>query len=240
LAELAHTRHTNSGDKKLFAFVPPRNQLDPVTHEDLLLFLDAVARKTPAFRQLRDKILPLCTSPTQGPVTMIASWVNQWHLGSFKEYETNERIHAWVFEVLDSWKRDPSAAVSLRVDCGWKRGKIGLPRPRWIRMKLPLPELDYESLADYRCKIVTFADQIFADEMERWNLRYHHRRDMGQGSNRDFEWLALAICKQMSAGEIAIVSRIGGSKGTDKVKKALQALYKQGFRPAARTRRKSH
>lgn len=240
---MAHTRHTKP------AYLPPRASDDPVAQELVFRFLDGLASVTDAFRELRDDILPNCERHGDGFYLKRApgfdEWLRRWNLDSFEDGELNNRISWWASEILQQWKNDPKAAMALRTECGWTRGMLPHTiEPRLIEVKVPRPEPDYESLADYRNKIEAIADEIFTEEMKDYRLEYYNRRD--QGSDRDFEWLALAVCKQMSAGQIAVwtsgpksleTGRSPASRET--IKKALDVLYKQGFRLAARKRRKT-
>ena len=89
--------------------LPPLNPGDPAPHELIIPFLDAVARKTEAFRELREKILPKW-NPPKAPVRAIHQWLARWRLDSFADHGLNENIQSWVFQILAWWKRDPKAA----------------------------------------------------------------------------------------------------------------------------------
>ena len=157
--------------------VPPRSQLDPAPHELINHFLDAVARKTGAFRDLRDIVLPTFDPPRM-PEPGIEGWIQKWHLSSFEDYEVNERIASFAFQILVWWKRDPNAAKELRVDfvdfkvaqstCTVRIGRYdGREKP-----------------AEYRAKILARCQRLINEEIaafglvkEKYDLREYNRRE---------------------------------------------------------------
>jgi len=213
----------------------PPHYPGPIPLELVLSFLDAVARKTDAFRELRDEILPLCASPIVAPLAMIDAWLSRWHLNSFADLELNDRIHAWVFEIIDYWRSDSRAADALRVDCGWVASKPAAPRPPSPVRYDPYDDRR-ESPAAYKKRMVTAWRKLIVEEITRGKEERQAqsllppRRDRGRDPREDFEWLALFLCRGLSDAEIAQLYKIPGRAGM--VKKARQRLYLIGFEPA--------
>lgn len=102
-------------------YVPPRSSIDPTPPELIVVFLEAVARKTTAFLELRDQILPEygrrgwkvvekrplrfrgqhSTLGQMAPLEKIKIWLERWNLSRFQDYEVNQRIESFVFQILD-------------------------------------------------------------------------------------------------------------------------------------------
>jgi hypothetical protein len=218
--------------------VPLRSPLDPVPYELIVHFFDAVARKTDAFRELRDTVLPTFNPPWV-PEPGIKRWVQKWHLDSFEDYEVNEKIESLAFQVLGWWKRDPTAAKELRVDLGELEQST-----RTVRISC------YDGLekpADYRARILAGCERLINEEIatfdrlkEKYDLRECKRRDRSRDLSERFDWLALSLCEGKSDTEIAQACRMHGTdslsaqRHRDRIRKGREALYRQGFRPVGK------
>ena len=203
-----------------FPYIPPRSPMDPPSPELVILFLEAVSRTTLAFKELRDKILPLCDSASNHmPVAEIEDWLLRWHL-DFEDGDGSgigHMIYSWVFQILHWWERDRSAAAELRVDQDWwdrdplKRnihgdGIIKIALSKWN----PAREDD----STYRARVITNLSSLVEkhiseqkNELAKYDAKPYRKRAHGRDLKHEFEWVALHVCKGKSDGQIAIQYR---------------------------------
>jgi hypothetical protein len=218
-------------------YVPPFSAADPPSSELLILFFEAIARVTPAFKELRDTILPKYSRP-YAPVAEIEAWERKWHLDFEDRYfELHDKVDTWIYNVLDFWQQDVQARDSLRVDCGWWERYKRQPE-RQLSTYRAEPVLiagwnpDREGFESYATRMRAGFEKILQEQMrtresefQKYNVRPYEKRATKRPPVWDFEWLALSVCCGKSAGEIANRPQYGGVK-SDAVKKALQKLRK--------------
>jgi|GEM_PF-5903941 len=222
-----------------FPYIPPRSELDSVRPEELTLFLEAAARKTDAYKELRRMILRKWTEPH--PILQLDAWLQRWNLANFDDYELNQHIRGWTFELLDWWKREPAMAASLRVD-HWRSLRNALAPDSNDSEPTPIAWTHYnsnrESWEQYERRKRQAFECLLAKEksaaqakMSRYGLQETKRRERTRNPLIDYEWLALAVCKNRSAREIAIqyFGEQNQLRNAERVKKALQSLYQRGF-----------
>jgi hypothetical protein len=213
--------------------VAPFSAADPPSSDLIILFLEAVARVTPAFEELRNSILPKY-SPPRADVEAIEAWIRKWHL-DFENHYLRQPVQSWIFSVLDYWRRDVQARKSLRVDCGWWER---LPKVKMSSDKRAEPVLisqwnpDREGFESYATRMRNGFEKLLQEqkrtgdsELQKYDMRPYEKRATKCSPVWDFEWLALSVCCGKSAGEIANRPKYRGVK-SDAVKKALQKLRK--------------
>lgn len=214
-------------------YVAPFSAADPPSPDLIALFLEAVARTTPAFKELRASILPKY-SPPHADVKAIEAWIRKWHL-DFENHNLRQPVQSWIFSVLDYWRRDAQARKSLLVDCGWWER---LPKARLSSDKRAEPILlpqwnpDREGFESYATRMRAGFEKYLQEqrrtregEFQKYGMRPYAKRATKRSPVWDFEWLALSVCCGKSAGEIANRPQYGGVK-SEAVKKALQKLRK--------------
>ncbi|MFN0164983.1 MAG: hypothetical protein ACKV22_01015 [Bryobacteraceae bacterium] len=193
-------------------YIPPRNSDPEVSYELRILFFEAVARVTEAFRELRDEVLPsFLESPTTAHPTFEA-WLRRWHLGQI------EWAPVWFWNnVLPTWLQTPGEAERLDVTCGWWERPTSPPVPWLFAGAAPTliawthwdPEA--ESFDSYREKKLAAVEALLAREREINETEMAHygerlitkRQRDGRAPEHDFEWLALRLCKGMNVVAIA-------------------------------------
>jgi len=217
-------------------YIPPFSDYDRPSPELVILFLEAVARVTPAFRELRDSVLPLSPqrdTPSDKGYDEMVEWIRRWHL-LFENSELNEMIEPWICRVLHWWSQDPVARETLRVDCQWweRSTKLGTDK-KPVQTELSQWNPDRENFEKYarrmRSNLETFLQEqkrIAEQDLERFGQRPYRKRDRDRPAAWDFEWLALSICRKLSDGEIAQRQEYKGVR-RESVKKARQALQQK-------------
>jgi hypothetical protein len=213
-------------------YIPPFSA-DDLSQDLLVLFLEAVARVTPAFNELRDGISPNYY-PRHTPFTEIAAWAQRWHL-DFENYELRERVESWVYQVLDHWHHDSNSRKQLFVDLGWwkRPPKFKLSSDKRAEpVLMPQWNPDREAFESYATRMRAGFEKTLQEqrrtresELERYGMRAYGKRAAKRSPAWDFEWLALSVCCAWSAGQIANRPQYGGVK-SDAIKKALQKLRK--------------
>jgi hypothetical protein len=221
-----------------FPFVSPRSASDRPSPDLVILFLQAVADVTDAFKELRNNLLPAWNHPRQ-PVDRVDVWLKRWHLDKFRNYELTEMVYSWVFQVLEHWKAHPEAASSLRVDLGWWNPD---PGRRVISDRAPL-DITVAQWNPHREHFETYAAQrrknfekllqeqrrIGEAELLGHGARFYRPRQREHDPRVVFKWLALSICAGKSDGEIAIIYR----QPKESVETARSRIKKARMRLAA-------
>lgn len=218
-----------------FPHIPPTHPLDEPPPEQLILFLEAVARVTPAFVELRDEVLPKWIERplTRGAVDSADQWRVKWNLNKWP----NDRLQGWIYDVLDHWTSHPDAAKELAIDQGWRSiaplGRNTITRREVVaRFEIHAYDCDLESLDSYGARLHTAIDEVVAKEREkyeslkaRYTLQSRARRERGYPPHRPYEWLALHICLERSDGYIAKDKKHNPERvSRDVIKKARQRL----------------
>ena len=214
-------------------YVAPFSAADPPSPDLITLFLEAVARTTPAFKELRASILPKFSRP-HAPVAEIEAWSRKWHL-DFENYELRDKVESWIYNVLDYWHGDVQARESLRVDCGWweRLPKANLSSDKRAEpVMIPQWNPDREGFESYATRMRAGFEKILQEQMrtresefQKYNVRPYEKRETKRPPVWDFEWLALSVCRSWSAAKIANRPEYRGVK-SNAVKKALQKLRK--------------
>ncbi len=200
-------------------YIPPRSEMDPPAPELVVLFLEAVARVTPAFQELRERALPRCDfSRNYVPLDDLRRWWARWHL-DFENCEAREMAESWTVNVLRDWAHDPAHAAGLKVDCGW-----------------------WEHLKDPRLRLISdrpiLAWNPDREPLDAWNARseemvLRQRKRLEQYGAESyqpetlfaFEYLALRVCCALS--DVRIAEKCGARTVTpESVKKARTRLAK--------------
>jgi hypothetical protein len=210
--------------------VPPRSPLDPVPAEIIVPFLDAAARVTNAFRELRDDILPTVDASREHGLA-VGEWLHKWRLDNFADDGVNEHIRSWVSQILDWWKRDGRAAEELRVDCGYdfKLSTRGVRTVRINRYDGRNSPDDYAQKIRSQCERLIHEELgAFKQDVEKFGLITIRRRNRGRNLNERFEWLALWLCAGMSDSEIAERYRMARTE-RQLIRKDRNVLFRQGF-----------
>jgi hypothetical protein len=234
-------------------YIPPFSRIDhgePPCSELVILFIEAVARVTDAFKELRDSILPLYAraetirdarrryplathEKPQHPIDEAHAWAKRWKL-EFENNELDERVFAWAFFVLDAWHRNAESRDSLRVDCGWwdrsPKVKMSADRPG-VPALLSQWNPDREDFGPYatgmRARFEKFLQgekRRVEQELERFDMRPYRKRERKRPPGWDFEWVALHRCRGFSDAKIAQQKTRYPGVSREVVKKARQAL----------------
>jgi len=217
-------------------YIPPFSELDPPPHELIVLFLEAVARVTPAFQELRDSVLSHTTKRTEIHKKSVSAWIERWHL-NFENYELRERVEGWVYEVLDWWLRDPEARQNLKIDIGcWDNSTRHRSTVLPLGLKPWNPEQEcFEAYTAAVKRLLHEQKREGEAVMERFDMRPYLTRERDslvvdgvkkpRPKEWTFEWLALRVCNGWSDAQIANRLEYKGVK-SDAVKKARRALEK--------------
>lgn len=186
-------------------YVPPSSEIDPPPAVLVMLFLQAVARVTDAFKELREEILPLCGERTL-PLAKISDWLERWHLNDFPNYELNEKIDSWIHVVLYQWRHDPDGARTLRIEPVRRQW----PPAKKVQFEFYEYDLYRESFEDWgralreKCEGVIAAERAkWEIDQDRFGMKPYLKRDRGRPHEWEFEWLAYSRCNLRSDQWIA-------------------------------------
>ncbi len=186
----------------------------------MILFLEAVARVTPAFQELREQLLPRCEfSRNHVPLEDLDTWFARWHL-NFSDYELHEMVESWTHDVLRDWARNAERAHELNVDCGyWER--LNNRSRRTVAERLMWTwDPQREPFEDWDKRARRMKEQQ-EDELRKYDATLYRPENL-----LTFEYLALSICSCESDGKIAM--RYKTRKVTrEAVKKARTRLAKR-------------
>jgi hypothetical protein len=191
-----------------------------------VLLLEAVARVTPAFQELRRKILPRCRfDENRVPLAAIDAWLSRWHL-DFRNGRLRHLARDWAVQVLRYWAAHPEARDALAVDCGWWRdredSRLAVAGDTW----LPGWNPQRESHATWAARLAA----TVREEKRRaeGDLRHYDATSYAPENRLAFEWLVLSVCCELS--DAAIVRRYRDRKvSRAAVKKARQRLAARLF-----------
>ena len=221
-------------------YIPPRYPSDPVSHELLVLFLDAVARVTEAFREFRDEIVAAYRAEKTHPTRQWDAWWRRWKFDGFKDYELKCQISSHLVRVMHIWSADPSEAAKLDVSCGSRTyvPAVGPPERHTAPTTMTWEPWDYqvESWDAYEAHWLAAFKAILKKQKAPFEVRlrrglkpYNRRIRTRSNALHDFEWLAPSICKGWTDERIARAYHLPKKLGTDVVKKARYALRQHGF-----------
>jgi len=184
-------------------YIPPVSPGDRPSPELVILFLEAVARVTPAFLQLRDRIFPECDlDHNRVPLADVDAWRQRWHF-DFENYQLREMIESWTIEVLRCWHKEPEHREALRVDRGWWNRspkvvtggeRIGAQVRGWDSAREPFEV--------WRDRLRKNIQEFSRDERNRDQVQYDSVHYQPENSLA-FEWLALSVCCGFSDAKIA-------------------------------------
>jgi hypothetical protein len=202
-------------------YIPPSSPGDPIPEELAVLFLEAVGRGTPAFRELRDQVFPKCDADKNHfPLDDIEAWLHTWRL-DIGDGEFAHLVHDLAIGVLRHWAAYPDARKALAVDCGlWEY----LESPsRRVSGDTILPGWNpyRETYDHWHVRMVEVLRKHCEAELEKYGATPY-----GPQNELAFEWLALSLCRRLSDGEIA--KKYSAHKVTrEAVKKARTRLAKR-------------
>ena len=206
-------------------YIPPRSPEDHIPEELVVLFLEAVARVTPAFQELREQVFPKCDPDKNDfPLDAIEVWLRHWRFDTV-DRELTHLVHDWTIEVLRFWAAHPAAREALAVDCGWwvkdpKRhlgNDIALVLPGWNPYR--------ETYKDWRVRVLEPTVRKHHRDREA-ELEKYGATPYEPENTLAFDWLALKVCLHLSDG--AIAKRCMPPKvKRDTVKKACTRLAKR-------------
>ena len=201
-----------------------------------MLFFEAAARVTDAFRELRDTIYPLCEGRADGslkcfPELELETWRRKWHL-EFEDGELCGMVRSWIFQVLESWCRDNERREALRVDCGYweyldSPNRPGVGGDRAFDLKTPGWNSNRESCSAWEARVRAGFEEFIQQERrrEQAKLERYGAVPFQPENPLAFEWLALSVCARLSDSRIAL--RYKRAKVTRAaVKKARQRLVR--------------
>ena len=209
-------------------YVAPFAAMDPPPHDLIVLFLEAVARVTPAFTELRASVLPKY-SPPSAPVDEIKTWMRTWNLDfPTSGCELREQVENWVFRVLDWWRCEPEMG-----NAGWlersKRPDVRRSVSSAVAVSVPPWSPAEEGFEAYATRMRAGFEKVLQEErrtreteLETYDMRPYLKRETKRPPVWDFEWLALSVCLGWSAGEIAKRPNYGVPRA--RVIKALRKL----------------
>ena len=202
-------------------YIPPRSPEDHIPEELAVLFLEAVARVTPAFRELREQVFPKC-APDKNHFSLdaIEAWLHDWHL-DFDDGEIAHPVHDWTIEVLRFWAAHSDAREQLAVDCGW-REYLKSPKRRMAGdTALPGWNPCRETYDAWQVRVLEPHRKRREAELENYGATSYEPE-----STLAFEWLAFSVCLRLPDGEIA-KRCLPRKVKPDTVKKARTRLAKR-------------
>jgi hypothetical protein len=169
--------------------IPARMDHDELAPEEVVPLLDAYARLTPAFHELRETVWPMFAAKQGSYSAALDAWqekyrllgfgaethnnIRKWCEGRFSANrresptaETHNNIRKWCEGILLDWTRNEAAREALRVDQGrWEPGariKRLLDLRPALRVEVPQWNYNVEPESAYRARVME-AFQTFLD-----------------------------------------------------------------------------
>ena len=206
-----------------FPYIPPRSPGDEPSPEEIALFLEAVARVTDAFRELRDTI-KVSDEGGRFHFDMAAydAWFARWRFDALPcqvpepAHPLKERIDSWCIDVLRRWQRHPEERERLEVHRGlweWNSNpgnKLATDRPP-RQIKMQSFNMERESFANYRARMIEGFEKVLKEEnvleterMKKYRARTKQRRKRELAPEDSYDIFALHHCRGLSDGEIQL------------------------------------